>query len=202
MEFQDVVRRRRMVRAFRPDSLDEASIRRLLDNALHAPSAGFTQGWGFLVLTEPGDRARFWHEAWPEPERSGARREAVMDAPLVVVCYSSKEAYLERYAEPDKGWTDRDERRWPAPFWDIDAGFAAELMLLTAVDLGLGALFFGLEHHDAVAKAFGVPPDHRAIGALAIGHPAPAGGRGAAQPARGRALRPLVAGSTSGPTQR
>jgi nitroreductase len=173
MEFQDVVRRRRMVRAFDSRAVDQAIIERLLENALHAPSAGFTQGWGFLVLTAHEDRDRFWSLAWPAEERSGAGREAVMDAPVVIVCYSSKDAYLDRYAEPDKGWKDRDESRWPAPFWDIDAGFAAQLILLTAVDAGLGALFFGLEHHEQVAAAFGVSGDHRAIGAIALGHPAP-----------------------------
>ncbi len=173
MEFQEVVRRRRMVRAFRPDPVPGDVVDLLLDNATHAPSAGFTQGWAFLVLTKPADRARFWDAAWPPDERDGSRREEVMSAPLIVVCYSSKRRYLERYAEPDKGWTDRDESRWPAPFWDIDAGFAALLMLLTAVDRGLGGLFFGLQHHRRVASAFGVPDDHRAIGALAIGYPAP-----------------------------
>ena len=57
---------------------------------------------------------------------------------------SNKSAYLDRYAEPDKGWTDRDECRWPVPYWDVDAGMAALLMLLTAVDEGLGACFFGI----------------------------------------------------------
>lgn len=162
-----------MVRSFERRPLTDDTVRRLLENALHAPSAGFTQGWGFLVLAEQADRDRFWSVAWPPQSRSGSRREAVMEAPLVIVCYSSKQAYLDRYAESDKGWSDRDESRWPAPFWDIDAGFAAQLILLTAVDLGLGALFFGLEHHETVSEAFGVPEDHRAIGAIAVGHPAP-----------------------------
>ena len=65
-------------------------------------------------------------------------------APVVIVALSCKAAYLDRYAEPDKGWTDRDETRWPAPYWDIDTGMAALLVLLTAVDEGLGACFFGV----------------------------------------------------------
>ena len=65
-------------------------------------------------------------------------------APLLIVPMSDKAAYLDRYAEPDKGWTDRDESRWPVPYWDVDAGMAALLMLLTAVDEGLGACFFGV----------------------------------------------------------
>ena len=65
-------------------------------------------------------------------------------APLIVVPHANRSAYLDRYAEPDKGWADKDADRWPVPYWHIDTGFAALLMLLTAVDEGLGACFFGI----------------------------------------------------------
>ena len=50
MEFQEVVRRRRMVRSFEPRPISPDVVDRILENALHAPSAGYTQGWAFLVL--------------------------------------------------------------------------------------------------------------------------------------------------------
>jgi hypothetical protein len=68
----------------------------------------------------------------------------VTTAPLVIVPMSAKQVYLDRYAQPDKGWTDRDERRCPVPFWHIDTGMAALLILLTVADEGLGALYFGI----------------------------------------------------------
>jgi nitroreductase len=179
MEFQQVVRQRRMVRAFREDPLDPDVIERILANGNRAPSAGFTQGYGFLVLEAAKDRTRFWQTMAaaghpPEPAETAA--------PLLVVPLACKAAYLERYAEPDKGWTDRDEGRWLVPYWYIDTGFAALLMLLTAVDEKLGGLFFGLppEAVAAVRAAFGVPADHEPIGVLAIGHPAPGGSTGSA----------------------
>jgi hypothetical protein len=55
-----------------------------------------------------------------------------------------RHAYLDGYAEPDKGFTDRSDAWWPSPYWDIDTGFAAMLILLAAVDEGLGACFFGM----------------------------------------------------------
>jgi len=99
---------------------------------------------------------------------------SVRSATLVIVPMSCKRVYLDRYARPDKGWTDRDEARWPVPFWHIDTGMAALLILLTAVDDGLGALYFGIVP-EAVAPfrdAFGVPADHEPIGAIAIGYDA------------------------------
>ncbi len=57
---------------------------------------------------------------------------------------SDRDAYLDRYAEPDKGWTDRDAARWPVPYWHIDTGMAAMLFLLGVQEAGLAACFFGV----------------------------------------------------------
>lgn len=173
MEFQRVVDRRRMVRNFHDRPVDEAVVERILANASRAPSAGFSQGWGFLALTEPEDRMRFWDAAWPVAERTGSRHEGVMRAGLIVIPCANKDAYLDRYAEPDKGWTDRDEARWPVPYWIVDTSFAAMAMLLTVADEGLGALFFSLAHEREVKDAFGIPDQFAPIGVIAAGHPAP-----------------------------
>jgi nitroreductase len=146
-------------------------VERILAAAVRAPSAGFSQGWGFLVLDTTEDIARFREAVTPtnEPENWFA---AQVRAPLIVVPHANKAAYLERYAEPDKGRTDRDESFWPAPYWDIDTGFASLLMLLTAVDEGLGACFFGIpkERIDAYRLAFAVPERFRPIGAISFGY--------------------------------
>ena len=188
MEFADVVRGRRMVRDYDPDRPVPPEVReRLLEHALRAPSAGFTQGWAFLVLEDAADRDLFWSVTTsagaPDGWLTRMRR-----APLLVVPLSSKAAYLERYAEPDKGWTDRDEARWPVPYWDVDAGMAALLMLLTAVDEGLGACFFGVpaERVAALRAAFGVPEAYRPVGCLSIGY---AGGEDRRSPSLKRGRR-------------
>jgi nitroreductase len=168
MEFQEVVRRRRMVRTFTGERVSGESLDRILGNAVRGPSAGFSQGQSFLVLTEPEDREKFWAIA------GAAIADSAQTAPLVIVPMSRKRAYLERYAQPDKGWTDMDEARWPVPFWHIDTGMAGLLILQTAVDEGLGAVYFGIVP-EAVAPfraAFGVPDDQEPIGAIAIGHDA------------------------------
>lgn len=164
-----------MVRNFEDRPLPESAVERILDNAVRAPSAGFSQGWGFLVLEDAADRQRFWATGFEGADRAGFRWAGIFDAPLLIVPCSNKAAYLDRYAEDDKGWTDRDEARWPVPYWDIDTGFATMLMLLTAVDEGLGALFFGILPHriDGFRAAFGIPAEFHPIGALAIGYPAP-----------------------------
>lgn len=175
MNFQEVVRRRRMVRRYEPRAVPAPLLDQLVRNALRAPSAGFSQGWGFLVLDQPDDVARFRAAVTPE-EDADRWFAATFDAPVVIVPCANKDAYLDRYARPEKGHADRSDAWWPAPYWDIDTGFAALLILLTAVDLGLGACFFGLpvDRIDAFREAFDVPSDFRPIGAISIGYVAEA----------------------------
>jgi nitroreductase len=172
MEFQDVVRQRRMVRSFEPRPLPRDAVERILRNAQRAPSAGFSQGWAFLVLEGPEQTQTYWSAVGPR-DAAIFRWQDLFTAPLLIVCLSDKRAYLERYAEPDKGWTDRDEARWAAPYWEIDTGMAALLMLLTAVDAGLGALFFGVppEKVTALRETFGIPEELAPIGTVAVGYP-------------------------------
>jgi nitroreductase len=164
VEFQDVVRKRRMVRRFREDQpVPKEIVDRILSNATRGPSAGFSQGQAFLVL-EGDELAKFWAL---RPSGNG-----VSTAPLLIVPFAAKGVYLDRYAQPDKGWTDRDEARWPVPFWYIDTGMATLLILQTVVDEGLGALYFGIMPEDVAPfrERYGVPAEYEPIGAVAIGY--------------------------------
>jgi nitroreductase len=179
MDFAEVIRKRRMARAFTDEPLDAESVGRVLAAANRAPSAGFSQGYALLVLDQPDQLGPFWALLASEDEDGepgGHSFDPVTKAPLVVVPLSCKDIYLDRYARPDKGWTDRDESHWPVPYWDIDTGFMALLMLLAAVDEGLGALFFGIPPMliGRFRDQFGVPEQYLPIGAVAIGHPDPA----------------------------
>lgn len=179
MDLREVVSRRRMVRRFDPDRpvpLDV--VRDLVALAQRAPSAGFTQGWDVLALLDAADRERFWavtrEEQSPAPDPGSPWLRGVSAAPVLLLVLSDPAAYLDRYAEPDKGWTDRSPDRWPIPYWDTDAAMAAMLVLLGATDRGLGALFFGVPagRHEAVKAAYAVPPGRRVVGVIAVGHEA------------------------------
>jgi len=173
VDFQEVIRKRKMVRSFEDRPVDHATVERMVANAQRAPSAGFSQGWAFLVLEGKEQAATYWDALWPEPGRTRFGWPDMFNAPVLIVCLSNKSQYLERYSRPDKGWTDRDEKRWPVPYWDVDAGMAALNILLTAVDAGLGALFFGVFRPEAVRDAFGVPPRYQPVGVIAVGYAAP-----------------------------
>jgi nitroreductase len=161
-----------MVRSYDPDRpVSREAVDRLLRLAARAPSAGHTQGWHFLVLDDITSRAAFWAAtAHGEPDRWRARMQ---QAPALVVFLSNKSAYLDRYAEPDKGWTDRDESRWPIPYWHVDTGMAAMIFLLAATDAGLAACLFGVPgpRWADLRRAFAIPDEFAPVAVISLGHP-------------------------------
>lgn len=172
MELTEVLRRRRMIRHYTDAPLSPGTVDRVLAAALRAPSAGFSQGWAFLALTEPEDRAKFWPFVPTRVEQT----PTMQDAPLVVVPLANAGAYVERYNQADKAAAGkRTAADWPVPYWYVDTGMAALCMLLTAVDEGLGACFFGIaaEHRAGFHETFGVPEEFVPLGGITVGHRAP-----------------------------
>lgn len=160
-----------MIRNFTTEPIPDQSRTRILEALQRGPSAGYSQGFEFLICEDEAAE-RFWQVAWPDDQRSRPH-SGVTNSRFIIVPCAHRDTYFDRYAEPDKGWTDRDPNRWPTPFWIVDTAFAAMLALLTVTDEGLGALYFGLQHQDAVREGFKIPDDYEPIGAIAIGHPAP-----------------------------
>jgi nitroreductase len=171
VELREVVRRRRMVRRFDPRPLPAESLERILRSATRAPSAGFSQGLDLLVLEGPEAVRGFWR-ATTDP-RFG-KPYSTAEPPVIVLVLADKQAYLDRYAAADKAGLGMDvEAGWPAPYWDMDAAMAVMLMLLTAVDEGVGAWWFGVfSGAEALLRDLGVPADRRLVGAVALGYPA------------------------------
>ncbi|MEM9467012.1 MAG: nitroreductase family protein [Actinomycetota bacterium] len=173
--FGRLVRGRKMTRAYTDEPVDTEVVDRIIDLARRGPSAGKTESLHFLVL-EGADVGRYWNTTLPPENRSGFPWPQLLDAPVVIVPWVEPGAYVRRYAEADKASTGLGaaEAAWAVPYWWVDGGAAAMTVLLAVEDEGLGALLFGLfEHEDAVRVEFGVPEGFRAVGAIAIGHPAP-----------------------------
>ena len=177
VSFRDLVVRRRMVRAFTDDPVDAALVDELLDLGRRAPSAGNSQGTAFVVLDSPEAVAGYWDLTLPGERRAAFGWPGLLDAPVLVVAVCSPEV-VRASATP------RPTRRrrglgegaaaWSVPYWFVDAGMALEHVLLGAVEAGLGACLFGLfEHERGVLRALGVPAGWRAVGTVALGHPAP-----------------------------
>jgi nitroreductase len=174
VNFEDVVRRRRMVRSFTDEPVAPDVVERILDIARRGPSAGYSQGVEFVVITDPDVRRTLAAPADDVLARSG-HHNFVAQAPVHIMICTSAEIYRARYREPDKmkvvaGWT--DEQLWATPFWHVDAGAALMLMLLAAVNEGVAAAFVG-GRPDDLRAAVGMPEEYHPIGIVLLGHEAP-----------------------------
>lgn len=160
-----------MVRRFQRRSIPRDVLLSVLEVARHAPSAGFSQGFDFIVLDDPSQIERFF-EVTNHPEFPYGPHE-FEGVPCIVLAISNRPAYLERYSRPDKErFGLQKAEAWPVPYWDVDTGMAVMLILLAAIEAGLGAVFFGLFWGEqALLAELGVPEGCRPIGVMALGYP-------------------------------
>jgi nitroreductase len=160
-----------MVRAYQPDPIDPAVLKRILDVARRAPSAGFSQGQSFVVVTTQTTRRQI-AEVCREPSyRARGFASWISTAPVLVVPCVREATYHERYAEPDKAHS-VPPRDWPVPFWWVDGGAVLMLLLLAAVDEHLAAGFLAADPA-GLRVVLRIPPDVVPLGVVTIGHPAP-----------------------------
>ena len=171
MEFHDVVLKRRMVRNFSDAPVAPETIDRILDLARHAPSAGFTQGQSFIVVSTPEIKQRI-AELCDEAEYVAAGfHPFISKAPVLLIPCTSEAAYRKRYQEPDKmGENATEDLGWPIPYWHMDLGCAVMLVLLAVVDEGLAAGFTGVWDVPALRSLLGIPEDVSPAGVIPIGH--------------------------------
>ncbi len=161
-----------MVRKFQRRPVPREVLSRVLEVARHAPSAGFSQGFDFVVLDEPAEIDRFMaiteHPEFPYLNANSPDR-----APCLLLPFANAPLYLERYSRPDKTrFGLQHAEAWPVPWWDIDTGMALMLVLLAAIEEGLGGFLFGFNWgHERLLRELGVPEGCRSIGALGLGYP-------------------------------
>ena len=175
MEFAEVLRRRRMVRNYTDEPVSREAVDRIVSRACTAPSAGFSQGARMVVVTEAETRLQIAEFA-DEPYYVERGHEPwISRAPVHIVVAMREDDYHDRYTEPDK-LEGGEEIEWPVPWWWVDAGKTTMLILLAAVDEGLGA---GLHHvpedeqRPAPRTSRNAHTDVDVVGVVAIGHPAP-----------------------------
>jgi len=169
VEFGDVVRKRHMVRNYTTESVDRDSVDRIVDAAVRAPSAGFSQGQRFVVVTDAETRKAVAYAAGESEYVEKGFDAWVSKAPVHIVLCADKQSYLDRYAESDKSGTED----WTVPYWWVDAGLSLMAILYAAVDEGLAAGFLGGHALKNLHDALDIPNDILIAGVVTIGHAAP-----------------------------
>lgn len=164
-----------MVRNYLDHPVADEKLERVMAAATRGPSAGFSQGQSFVVVRDASTRGDI---ALIAGEPGYVRRGFdpwLSNAPVHIICCTSEAAYHRRYQEADKLDDEGRERNWPVPFWHIDAGCSMMLLLLAAVDEGLGAGFLGLDAGPTreLATLLEIPDEILPVGIVTLGVPAP-----------------------------
>jgi nitroreductase len=171
VEFAEVVRRRRMVRHFKPDPVDPAVLERVMQLTRRAPSAGYTQGQSFILVTDPDMRRKVARTCGEDEFYEPAfGHRWISEAPVQAIACVSEAAYHRRYQEPDKLREDGSEIEWPVPFWYVDIGCSVMLLLLAVVDEGLAAGYAGIPDTLALKALLGIPDEVTPVGVIPIGY--------------------------------
>ena len=174
MDFREILRRRRMVRHYADEPVAPDVLERILRSVRRAPSAGFSQGQRLVVVTEPGGRRAIAKLLGEDESVAVGLEPWLSSAPCHIVVCTREADYHERYGREDKLVGGR-EIDWPVPYWFVDAGAAMMLLLLAAIDEGLGSGFLGVpvERTTAVKELLGIPDDVTIVGIATVGRVAP-----------------------------
>jgi nitroreductase len=147
MDVQEATRRRRNVRAFADERIEDSVLGRLVDAARHAPSSMNEQRWGFVVVTDRDGLRRL--------ARLGSYADHVAEAAAAVACVI-----------PD---SDATEERESIAF---DLGQAVQNLMLAAWEAGIGSCHATVDHPEGVSELLDLPAGFRCDLVLSLGYPA------------------------------
>jgi nitroreductase len=156
MDFDEVVKRRKMIREYDLDrqQIPDDLITKLIKNAHKAPSAGHTQVQEFIIVKDASIKRKL--------RKAAVNQEYVESAPLLIVVCSNTSRSVGRYGSRGREF-----------YSIIDGAFASMLILLSAVNEGIGACFVGAFQDNKVSEILELPKDVRPIGIICIGYPPP-----------------------------
>jgi nitroreductase len=177
MSALDAIYHRRAVRSYRAEPIDEATIHRLLDAAVHAPTAMHQEPWAFVVVQDRAalqrlsDRAKamMLQEATAHRELLRAPGAAPVGRHLAML--ENKEFNIFY----DAGTLIVICGKPLGQFVVADCWLAAENLMLAACAIGLGSCCIGFAlpalHAPDVKTELGIPDGTDAVAAVIVGVP-------------------------------
>ena len=152
MEFDQVVRKRKMIRKYLPNMIPDSIINKILKNANKVPSAGHTQVQEFIIVRDPAIKKKL--------RQASVNQEYVEDAPVLIVVCSNTSRSVGRYGQRGRDF-----------YSIIDGAFASMIILLSAVNEEISAAFVGAFEDDKISRILELPEYVKPIGIITLGYP-------------------------------
>ncbi len=149
MEFSDLVEERYSVRAFRPDTVEQETLEKVLEVARLAPTAANRQPFQLIVIHTQGRE---------EELRSVYDKAGFVEAPLILCACGL----------PEEGWTRRDGKSYV----DVDVAIVMDHLILAATNEGLGTCWVGAFDPAAARRVLALPDNVEPIAFTPLGYPA------------------------------
>ena len=158
-DLMDIIKGRRSIRKYQEKEIPEDLLNQILESVQWAPSWANTQCWEVIVARDAGVRDNL-AEAVP---KSNPPRKHFTGAPVILVlCGKLKSSgYYKGQAATKFG-----------DWFMFDLGLAAQNIVLTAHQLGLGTVITGLFDHEKAASVMGVPEGYELVSMIPLGYPA------------------------------
>lgn len=157
----DIIARRRSIRKYTDQHVEEEKITRMLEAARQAPSGKNTQPWAFIVVR---DKAKI-----AEIARIDNDQKWMLPAPVIIACLADARARIDPSVPLNVTET--------SPEFEIkqvirDSAVAVQNMLLAAVEEGLGTCWTGWYLQEEIRPALGIPADKFVTAIVTVGYPA------------------------------
>ncbi len=149
MEFNELIKHRYSVRAYRPDPVPPDKLQRILEAARLAPTAANRQPFRLLVINtrrHEEELRRLYHREW------------FTQAPLIIGIVTI----------PEAAWKRRDGKNYA----DVDAAIAMDHLILAAANEGLGTCWVGAFDPAVAREIFSLPPEVEPLAFTPLGFPA------------------------------
>ena len=159
MDVLETIAARYSVRGYKPDPVDDETVRTVLEAARAAPTAANRQPFRLIVIHTEGreeDLARVYGRGW------------FVQAPLIIAVV----------AVPGEAWRRMDDK----PYDEVDATIAMDHLVLAAASLGLGTCWVAAFDPEAAREVLGLPDDVEPLAFTPLGYPEKARSQTARRP--------------------
>ncbi len=153
MDIFECIKGRRSIRAFTSDPVREEDLKKILEAAIYAPSAGNLQSWEFVIVRDKDRKLQL--------ARAALNQTFIAEAPVVIVVCANLARSGRIYGE-----------RGRTLYCIQDTAAAIQNILLTAYALGYGTCWVGAFREEDASKILKLPPDVRPVAIIPIGRPA------------------------------